>query len=279
MILRNCLWKSIVNRCYVLASALVLTLSFSCFASSQTLSREQSDSVQIDKVYRLSGLEEQFVHFATAFKEEGLRMGQGGASGTGISTGVLENLEQELAQKYDVTRLKVVVKQALKQELSQEGTVDRLPAMLEIINSRVWQKAVKLENRANDPARSQELEHYISVELQKQLPRQTRLNLIRELMVKTQAVSMTIDMMVRGAVSTAGVMSDGGSLPEGFESQLREEATAQRFSYQDIVTRHFLYTYRFMSDQQLATYVAYYDKPEIQALHNAMTMALLEAFR
>ena len=248
-----------------LMSAL-LSFPHSLFADDQQL---------LQKVYDLSGLEKQFVYMGHTFTEEGLRMGRTELPDNEMSKQLLSRLQEGLSEKYAPERLKETVQDVLARELNQANVEE----IVQIMKGRIWQKAVRLENRANNPDNLNELEQYVSVQLQEKLPRQVRLDLIRELVQKTNAVDTTMSMMVSGALSAAEIMMGSEKIPPQFEQSMRSQMTSMRAEYEEMVTRQFLFTYRFMSDKQLQTYVGYYNTPAIQSLNKAITTSLVEAFQ
>ncbi|MTI14864.1 hypothetical protein [Sansalvadorimonas verongulae] len=250
---------------FTLLSAL-LSLSSSLFADNQQL---------LQKVYDLSGLEKQFVYMGHTFTEEGLRMGRTELPDNEMSNQLLSRLEEGLSAKYAPERLKNTVQHVLARELDQAN----IEEIIQIMEGRIWQKAVRLENRANNPDNLSELEQYVSVQLQEKLPRQIRLDLIRDLVQKTNAVDTTMNMMVSGALSAAEIMMGSEKIPAQFEQSMRTQMTSMKAEYEEMVTRQFLFTYRFMSDEQLKTYVSYYNTPAIQSLNKAVTTSLVEAFQ
>ena len=229
----------------------------------------------LEQLYELSGLEQQFVYLGHTFTQEGLRMGRNELPDNDMSRQMLTRLEEGLSQKYAPEKLRTTVKQILNREL--DALV--MPDIVEVMQSKVWQKAVRLENLANNPENLKELEDYVTVRLQEKLPRQVRLDLVQQLVKKTDAVETTMNMMVAGAVSAAEIMLGSDTVPSRFEENMRTQMGQMKAEYEDMVTRQFLFTYRYMSDEQLEQYVQYYSKPEIQSLNKAVTLSLVEAFQ
>lgn len=246
--------------------SVLLSISITSLANSQQL---------LQRIYDLSGLEKQFSYMGHTFTEEGLRMGRSELPDNEMSNQLLARLEEGLTAKYAPDRLRTTVQNVLARELDQIY----IEEIVRVMEGRIWQKAVRLENRANNPDNLTELESYVSVQLQEKLPRQVRLDLIRELVQKTNAVDTTMSMMVSGALSAAEIMMGSEKIPAQFEQSMRNQMSSMRAEYEEMVTRQFLFTYRHMSDRQLKTYVEYYNTPAIKALNKAITASLVEAFQ
>ncbi|WP_281647132.1 hypothetical protein [Parendozoicomonas sp. Alg238-R29] len=253
----------------------VLRFTLLSFLSSFAFAEGSVDQQILQKVYDLSGLEKQFAYMGHTFTEEGLRMGRSELPDNEMSLQLLSRLEEGLTAKYAPARLRNTVQNVLARELSDEY----LDEIIKVMGGDVWQKAVRLENRANNPDNLNDLENYVSVQLQKKLPRQVRLDLVRDLVQKTGAVDTTMNMMISGALSAAEIMIGSEKIPAQFETSMRNQMSSMRAEYEEMVTRQFLFTYRFMSDEQLQEYVSYYDTPAIQSLNKAITASLVEAFK
>ncbi|WP_087111958.1 hypothetical protein [Parendozoicomonas haliclonae] len=232
-------------------------------------------SPETQKIYDLSGLEQQFAFLSHTFTQEGLRMGRNELPDNDMNRVMLERLEAGLQKKYAPEKLRMAVLKVLNQELDATMTA----TIISMMEGAVWRRAVELEKRANDPANQKELEKYVSVRLQSELPRQVRLDLIRELVDRSQAVDLTTELMISGSLGAAGILMGEGEIPPQFEEGIRQQMTGMRSEYEEMVIRQFLYTYRYMSDEQLREYVSYYRTPAVQNLNKAVSLALTEAMR
>ena len=253
------------------AAATVLLSTFAAYAETHS-----SKAGLLSDIYSHTGLEQQFLYLGKTFTDSGLEMGRASLPPGQLTESRASELFSSLQNRYNLQRLKQRAWQILEQELDKNILEDILP----LVQEPVWQKAVKLENKAYNPAKMEELEQYVGVQLQERPPRQERIQLAYQLAEKTGAIDLTINLITFAALNNARlILNNAGQLPYEVESSIRSEMDTLRPEYENLVVRQLLYTYRFMSDSQFEKYVEYFDNPSIQALNSAITLAMMAAFK
>ncbi|MCL6270395.1 hypothetical protein M3P05_10735 [Sansalvadorimonas sp. 2012CJ34-2] len=249
----------------------------SLYSTSAISKNTSSTDPLLEQVYSLTGLEQQFYYLSKTFTDSGIEMGRSNLPPEQLTQRKVNQIMSGLNHQYAVDSLKTKAMTILKQELGQKLLENVLPLM----QAPAWRNAIKLENKAYDLARINELEDYIGGKLQENPPRTMRVDLAYELAEKTGAVDLTINLITSAALNNARLLvgDENHELPANIEANIRATMADMRQEYESLVIRQYLYTYRYLSDRQLEEYVSCYDNPSIQALNSAMTIALMEAFK
>lgn len=264
--------KTIPARTYL---SLLLLLFFNMSLVSQALASATPKDVQA--IYQLSFVQQMSLNMSQTFIDEGLTTGRQELPENVASRMPLDMLERRLREHYAPERLEAKILGTMGIILDNEHA----PKIIEIMSTPVWQQATALTRKTNTVVGTKNLEKYIADKLQRQTPRQIRVDLVSQLAELSGMTNLMMELMISASSTTASILlpPDMQGQAIHFEAQIRNQVESMRTAYNKLIIQQLLYTFRHMSDDDLTAYVNYHKSPAIINLNKAITQALQEAFR
>ena len=258
---------------------LSLTSFFLFIVFTGTPSAAADKNALINDLYHRSGLKMQLDWMQNNFADARALFGDDVQQADEATRKMMVLLDQSLKEKFSDQRVRGIVLDHLDRDLS----VQQLEQILEIMDDPIWQRAWELEGRAYQPAGIGQMQQYIAQRLENKPPRSSRVGLVSELIDVTDAVDLTLEMAIQGALMASRIMMEKLGKTEITEKQMEDAARRQmenyREQYRDMLTAQMLYIYRYMSDNQLKAYIQLYSSPIMRKLNNTVTGALLAVMR
>ena len=284
---------------------LLLTGLFLFIVLAGTISIAADKNALINDLYYRSGLEMQVDWMRNNFADARALLGDDAKQEDAATREMIALLDQSLKEKFSDRRVRGMVLSHLDRNLSEQ----QLEQILRIMDDPVWQRAWELEKRACQPDGIARMQQYMSSNyirlysspvmrrlsstvtdallstrhLDNKSPRNSRVNLVGKLIDVTNAVDLTLEMAIQGALMASRIMADKLNKTEITEKQMeaaaRQHMENYREQYRDMLTAQTLYIYRYMSDSQLETYIRLYSSPVMRRLSSTVTDALLSIMR
>ena len=258
---------------------LLLTGLFLFIVPAGTISIAADKNALINDLYYRSGLEMQVDWMRNNFADARALFGDDAKQEDAATREMIALLDQSLKEKFSDRRVRGMVLSHLDRNLSEQ----QLEQILRTMDDPVWQRAWELEKRAYQPDGIARMQQYITRHLDNKSPRNSRVNLVGKLIDVTNAVDLTLEMAIQGALMASRIMADKLNKTEITEKQMeaaaRQHMENYREQYRDMLTAQTLYIYRYMSDSQLETYIRLYSSPVMRRLSSTVTDALLSIMR
>ncbi len=221
----------------------------------------------LDKLYDQTGLERQldWIHDSMTLQRQKYP----------IPEPVVDTVNQVVKIRYSPDFFRASMKVTLDEALSV-GELDRL---IDWFGSPLGKKILRLEAEASNPANQAKMEKYIREKLSAELPRNSRIILIEELMEALDAVELSTELAASASVGAQRMLRE--VMPAGAEQPMRPaqvlKAQEKPYIRKDMPERMrdiFLYTYRSLPDSDIQRYLDFARKSAMQNFQRGQIQAI-----
>lgn len=232
-------------------------------------------SVLVNELYQRSGLNMQLEWMQSNFADARVLFGEEAQKGDEATRKMMAQLDNSLKKKFSDTNIRHIVLAQLNSDLS----IEEMEKILQIMKNPVWLRARELENVAYQSGGIEQMQRYIGQRLDTSKPRSARVDLVNELINVTDAIDLTLEMAIQGAMMASRLMMKNMGKSDITEKHMEDAARRQmesyRSQYRNMLVSQVLYIYRHMSDSQLDTYIYLCSLSVMRKLNRSMTGALL----
>lgn len=206
-----------------------------------------------ETLYRYAGLERQIPQLAAQIEQQ-LR-----SESSAIPATLHGRMALAVRQAYGETRLKAEILADLRANWNPTLAAEALTWL----RSPVGRQVIQMEERASTPEAERALEKF-AVSLASTPPDPKRLAAVRRLDQATRTTDMSVEIMTtmaRAIVRGAAAAQPGPASMGDFDREIAAQQPAMRKAAETYTLTAFLYTYRDLSPQELAEYLAFFDSP------------------
>lgn len=206
-----------------------------------------------ETLYRYAGLERQVPQLGAQI-EQYLR-----SDPSAIPDATLERMGMAIRRAFDEKRMKAEILADLRAEWNPTLATEAL----KWLRSPVGREVTQLEERASTPEAQGAVEAF-AASLASTPPDPKRLAGVRRLDEATRATDISVEIMstmARTIARTAVASHPGPASLEDVDRELAAQRPALRKAAETYTLIGFLYTYRDLSPQQFAEYLAFFDTP------------------
>ncbi|OEU63353.1 MAG: hypothetical protein BBJ57_07815 [Desulfobacterales bacterium PC51MH44] len=253
---------------YISVIIIVFLLLFSQFAGAA----ERKKHELAEKLIIKSGLAEQIKNFPKLFETGFIQSYQ--QSGQSLPEEKFQKIRKVVAGSFDPQ----IIREFCFRQINTQLSLDDIQATLNWLDSPLGKKITRLEKAASTVEAYKEMQA-MSHKLQNSQKSPGRLNLFQRLDKATYATEWTVDMALNTQIATSTAMLASFPLANqpsaeeiGKKIEMNRPQIERMISQQVFIS--FIYTYRDLSDKEIAKYVLFAESDNGRRYHEVILKAL-----